>query len=186
VFLLTFVWLLHSCKGDINSPEQKNGEIRVFDQSNLPENGTADIRNLLNAYFDLKNSMVEGEEESIRVATKKLALVTSETEDNLLTNTVNSTRLKPIFDTLRAANLDILNIKDPTAEKQRVAFVQVSNTIYLLVEAVQYRSNSLYRQYCPMAMNDEGAYWLSDIPVIQNPYFGKKMLECGETTDTLK
>jgi hypothetical protein len=36
-----------------------------------------------------------------------------------------------------------------------------------------------------MAFDDKGAYWLSAESEIKNPYFGKKMLECGEVTDSL-
>jgi len=37
----------------------------------------------------------------------------------------------------------------------------------------------LYRQYCPMAFQNKGAYWLSSEKKIMNPYFGDKMLHCG-------
>ena len=36
-----------------------------------------------------------------------------------------------------------------------------------------------------MANGDKGAYWLSDIEEIENPYFGDEMLKCGETRETL-
>ncbi|HQE11916.1 MAG TPA: hypothetical protein PLQ78_04150 [Flavipsychrobacter sp.] len=50
----------------------------------------------------------------------------------------------------------------------------------------QLEHTGVYRQYCPMAFNDKGAYWLSNEEKIMNPYFGKKMLTCGEVTDTLR
>ena len=43
----------------------------------------------------------------------------------------------------------------------------------------------LFVQYCPMAFDDKGADWISDIQDIQNPYFGDKMMRCGFVTDTL-
>ena len=42
-----------------------------------------------------------------------------------------------------------------------------------------------YRQFCPMAHNDEGAYWLSDSEEVMNPYFGDAMLHCGWVEETL-
>ena len=36
-----------------------------------------------------------------------------------------------------------------------------------------------------MAFNDAGAYWLSAASDIKNPYFGKKMLTCGEVKDSI-
>jgi hypothetical protein len=35
-----------------------------------------------------------------------------------------------------------------------------------------------------MAFND-GADWLSKNPIIQNPYFGEKMMKCGVNRDTI-
>ncbi len=36
-----------------------------------------------------------------------------------------------------------------------------------------------------MAFNDAGAYWLSKTSDIKNPYYGKKMLTCGEVKDSI-
>ena len=36
-----------------------------------------------------------------------------------------------------------------------------------------------YRQFCPMAFDFKGAFWLSDSEEILNPYFGEEMLTCG-------
>ena len=47
-----------------------------------------------------------------------------------------------------------------------------------LVEA-NIATGKLYYQYCPMAFNNKGAYWLSNEEAIRNPYFGDKMLKCG-------
>ncbi len=38
----------------------------------------------------------------------------------------------------------------------------------------------VYRIHCPMAFNDKGADWLSPDDKVLNPYFGDKMLRCGE------
>ncbi len=42
------------------------------------------------------------------------------------------------------------------------------------------RDTPLYRLYCPMAMQNRGAYWIGPEPKILNPYFGAAMLRCGE------
>ncbi|TNE72891.1 DUF3347 domain-containing protein [bacterium] len=43
----------------------------------------------------------------------------------------------------------------------------------------------LYVQFCPMADNNKGAYWLSTQKDILNPYFGSMMLSCGTTKETI-
>jgi len=73
----------------------------------------------------------------------------------------------------------------PNVEAIRKNFQAVSDAMYDLVRTVQYDGETVYHQYCPMAFNDQGAYWLSNVSDIKNPYFGKKMLSCGEVKDSL-
>lgn len=47
-------------------------------------------------------------------------------------------------------------------------------------------NQQVYEQYCPMADDDKGAYWLSLSKNIKNPYFGEDMLGCGETKSIIK
>ena len=37
----------------------------------------------------------------------------------------------------------------------------------------------VFKQFCPMADNNKGAYWLSLENEIRNPYFGAAMHKCG-------
>ncbi|GMU24826.1 MAG: hypothetical protein AMXMBFR13_48970 [Phycisphaerae bacterium] len=40
--------------------------------------------------------------------------------------------------------------------------------------------------FCSMAFENKGAYWLQSDSQVRNPYFGKKMLRCGEVKATLE
>lgn len=58
----------------------------------------------------------------------------------------------------------------------------------LLVEAVKAFGveGVVYQQYCPMAFDDEGGYWLSSEEQIQNPYLPESMLMCGEVIERIE
>lgn len=45
---------------------------------------------------------------------------------------------------------------------------------------------TLYKQYCPMAFFNKGAYWLSTEEQVMNPYFGELMLTCGEVKEVIE
>jgi hypothetical protein len=47
------------------------------------------------------------------------------------------------------------------------------------------QSGTIYKQYCPMAFENQGAFWLSESPDILNPYFGSAMLRCGKVQETI-
>ncbi|WP_461532158.1 DUF3347 domain-containing protein [Sinomicrobium sp.] len=70
-------------------------------------------------------------------------------------------------------------------EVQRKSFFGLSEEITSLVSG-QITSGAIYKQYCPMAFNNEGAYWLSSEEAVLNPYFGDKMLKCGTVQEVLE
>jgi Cu(I)/Ag(I) efflux system membrane fusion protein len=71
-------------------------------------------------------------------------------------------------------------------EKQREVFDPLSTQLIKAIEAFGIRFETIYVAYCPMALGDKGAYWLSEIKEINNPYFGEEMLRCGEITKTIR
>ena len=46
-------------------------------------------------------------------------------------------------------------------------------------------SGELYLTHCPMAFDNKGASWISSGKEIRNPFFGEKMLKCGEIKETI-
>jgi Cu(I)/Ag(I) efflux system membrane fusion protein len=75
---------------------------------------------------------------------------------------------------------DALTINTSDIEGQRAAFESLSKTMYqLITELGLPKGYYVYQQHCPMAFDNRGAWWLSEIPDIVNPYFGDKMLTCG-------
>ena len=69
---------------------------------------------------------------------------------------------------------------------QRKEFSTLSNEITALVKSSNLSMGSIYLEYCPMANNNQGAYWLSNEKQIKNPYFGDAMLKCGSVKETIQ
>ncbi|MBL4650664.1 MAG: DUF3347 domain-containing protein, partial [Aureispira sp.] len=69
--------------------------------------------------------------------------------------------------------------------EQRAEFALLSELLVQVVQVFGLSEGTLFIQYCPMAMDNKGANWLSKEGTIQNPYFGDKMLRCGSVEDTL-
>ncbi|WP_041738742.1 DUF3347 domain-containing protein [Echinicola rosea] len=72
-----------------------------------------------------------------------------------------------------------------TLDGQRKAFASLSNEMASLVKSGELSMGEVYLEYCPMANNNAGAYWLSNQKEIKNPYFGDKMLKCGSVKETI-
>lgn len=86
--------------------------------------------------------------------------------------------------TLASAAARITSAAD--LETQRRHFSTLSNEMVRLINQSGVESGTVYVDFCPMALNDKGAYWLSNEKEIRNPYFGDAMLNCGEISKTLK
>lgn len=85
-------------------------------------------------------------------------------------------------DVLRAAQT-IAEASD--VEVQRKSFVAVTDAVEKMLDGA-IASGVIYKQYCPMAFDFEGAFWLSNSKQISNPYFGDKMLRCGKVDSEIK
>ncbi len=71
-------------------------------------------------------------------------------------------------------------------DEQRTHFAAFTDALYNSVKAFGINTGEVYYQFCPMALNSQGAYWLSDTREIRNPYMGKMMLTCGITKEIIK
>jgi hypothetical protein len=71
-------------------------------------------------------------------------------------------------------------------EEIRQAFAVLSHEMATIVKGGQLSKGMLYLEYCPMANNNTGAYWLSNEKEIKNPYFGNKMLKCGSVKEMIQ
>lgn len=67
---------------------------------------------------------------------------------------------------------------------QREAFSTLSNALTERVKASAVKNGKVYLAFCPMAADNTGAFWLAGEKEIRNPYFGEKMLKCGEVKET--
>jgi hypothetical protein len=143
---------------------------------------------LLNAYFDVKDALVEWDSAGAdAAATRVKALGDSLSADTSLL----SASLRTHVSSVAAETAGFLAEEDIT-EKRR-AFHMMSQHLLPLLKEASYGAQTVYQQVCPMAFNDnETAYWLSNDREIVNPYLGKKhpkyasgMLHCGELSDSL-
>ena len=71
-------------------------------------------------------------------------------------------------------------------DQQRIYFQGLSNNMHTFVKNIDHTGMAIYQQYCPMAFDNTGAYWISDNKKVYNPYFGDKMLRCGKVTEVIE
>lgn len=124
---------------------------------------------LLEPYWQLQAALVE----SNAFGARKAALLLEEAARQVKTKQVITDKAAAI---LQEADL----------EKQRNHFSVISQELIQLVESEGIREGAAYVAFCPMAMEDKGAYWLTQEKEVINPYFGASMLTCGSIEKTLE
>ncbi len=77
-------------------------------------------------------------------------------------------------------------VSAPDIAKQRAAYSRLSNEMVALLKKAGMAEAELYVEYCPMAFDNKGAVWISSTKEVRNPYFGEKMLKCGEVKEVIK
>lgn len=142
-------------------------------KTNQNENTSIDTEkdsNLLSNYLEIKDALVQTNGQAASKAAEKLVLNIPDDEDELM----------------KSIRFDAQHIADTeNTDHQRDHFNTLSDNIYQWVKATGSYEQKLYRQYCPMAFDNQGAYWLSAEKEVNNPYFGDKMLRCGSVKEEL-
>ncbi|TSD64526.1 DUF3347 domain-containing protein [Inquilinus sp. KBS0705] len=136
------------------------------------------IDNITTSYIGVKNALVGSNG----------VLAKSRAKELLAALSVPVKGLQPAQQKLMASYADKLKFdsrhisQTTVVEHQREHFENLSKNMYALLLGLKLNSTTLYQQYCPM----KKAYWLSETEEVRNPYYGDKMLECGEVKATLK
>jgi len=131
----------------------------------------------------MKDAFVESDPAKVGEEAKKVESAIQKVNMKLLKDDAHMAWM----DQLKTLNSSIKAISgESDIEKQRLEFSSFNNAFYRSLKMFGLANDTAYYQYCPMAFDDKGAYWFSDVEEIRNPYFGDMMLTCGETKETLK
>lgn len=141
---------------------------------------------LLQSYFSLKDAFIESDTVKVNAAAGELM----QYADSLHVNEIKGDSSGTITETAKIFSATISSSAQALAaekgiEEKRKEFETLSDALWSLTRTVRFDKQTVYYVYCPMALDNKGAYWLSDKKEIRNPYFGNKMLNCGEIADSV-
>lgn len=145
-------------------------------QVDVSENFSKGFNQLADYYFELKNQLAS---DQWKVNTKIWAGIRNSLK---LMENEGKTTIQPSVWLGVLSDLE----KSKGIKEARVNFNSLSELILEANETYGLANRVVYKDYCPMAFGDEGAYWLSEKKEILNPYFGASMLTCGEVKATYR
>jgi hypothetical protein len=135
------------------------------------------------AYIGLKDAFVSSDAGKVKEEAAKTNAALGKVDMKLLTGAAHNdwmAYLSPMQTSLK----EIQSSTD--IEAQRKSFSTLSDNLYKSIKAFGLGGKEAFYDFCPMAFDNEGGYWLSDAQAIKNPYFGDKMLTCGSVKEKLK
>ncbi len=140
------------------------------------------LNNVLNAYYELKENLIASNVKEANTSGKNIVEAIKKTDMSLLKGDAHNYWMKQIkMIQSHAEKISTLNDID----KQRSNFEMLSSSMINAVKAFGVDNDS-FVLFCPMASENEGAFWLSKETTIENPYFGEDMLTCGSVEDTIE
>jgi Cu(I)/Ag(I) efflux system membrane fusion protein len=140
------------------------------------------MNNILDQYIILKNSLVNDNSKRVIQDSKNIQNALSKIDMKLLSGDDHLIWME-ISGNISKSLTDIVSTDD--LEEQRISFHTLSKNLYNAIKTFGLMGKTVYYQFCPMFDNNKGAHWLSETEEIRNPYFGEKMLNCGETKESL-
>jgi hypothetical protein len=187
--------ILVSCNGKSNkvsTGQNKTPEVQSSSQpvrasdpnsSGTVTENTVVIKEIVNAYLQMKNAFTEDNSTGAATAGKKLEAAFKNFDKSSLTAAQKKTYEDVEADSREHA--EHIGANGGNIAHQREHFELLSKDIYDLIKTFG-GGQVLYKDFDPMFNNGKGAYWISETKEIKNPYMGKSMLTSGSIIEEIK
>lgn len=185
--IATAAIVLSACGNSSNDTKEANKKADTATTTTTASNNAstqnASVDEAVNAYLQLKNALTTDNGDGAATAGKQLHEAVLK-----LDNASFAADQKKVYDEVKddiKEHAEHISTNAGKIAHQREHFDMLSKDMIDLVKVVK-PSQTLYKDHCPMFNDNKGADWLSEVKDIKNPYYGKKMLECGEVKEEIK
>jgi membrane fusion protein, copper/silver efflux system len=177
--------MMNPAGGEISTGHQHAdaSEHALVEKQSVDDRFLVQLQEVYKSYISLKNSLVETDAGKSKEAATALLSSLGKADMKLLKGDAHDKWMQ-LYSAMDKSIKSIASEGDIGA--QRAGFSSLSNHLFTTIRTFGIPEGTVYWQYCPMAFDDKGAYWLSELSEIRNPYFGDEMLTCGETRETLE
>lgn len=168
-----------------HATSSSEGEIKSVAVSftNVDPKAAATIKEIVDQYLSLKNALANDNSNDAAVSGKSIVAAIAKLDKSLL-----SIEQKKVIDENQddlKEHAEHISENAKNIKHQREHFVGMSEDMYALVKAFG-AGRPIYHDHCPMAQENKGAMWISEVKDIKNPYFGAEMSECGTIEEVIK
>ncbi len=168
---------------DNNASKKESGHTNMNERLTVSEKFQEQLKVVYNDYINLKDALVKEDSKNTSVNATSLLNSLSKVDMKLLSDNNAHTHWMSLIKELQSSATSISKTSDIKA--QRDHFKHLSSHLINTVQLFGV-NEKVYVEFCPMADNNNGAYWLSEEEKVINPYFGEAMLTCGEVKQVIE
>lgn len=147
----------------------------------VPQSFRQQITALADAYFKIKDGLVADDTKATKSALSQLDLALGKVSMDGLKGKTHDHWMALKQQLAEAAKM---MQGEETLVGLRQHFSMLSENMLEVTESFGLEKDKVFKDFCPMAFDNQGAFWLSETEEILNPYFGEAMLSCGEVKET--
>ena len=163
--------------------ENLNNTVDAAKRMDVASKFQEQLKTVFDDYIMLKTALTNDQSEKAKTAAQTLQKSLTQVDLALLKDKNANNHWAQLEKELKASSNEIAQTSD--IKTQRNHFISLSAHLINAMKAFGI-NQEIYIDFCPMANNNEGAYWLSTEKEIQNPYYGQAMLKCGEIKETIQ
>ena len=167
-------------KGTSN-PDQP--EIQEIKRIEVSPKFQQQLRQVFESYIGLKNALASDDAEKAQAEASKVGNGVENMNMELLTDPKAHQVWRELAPKIQNASQVVASSSG--IEEQRNTFMNLSVHLTHAIEIFGI-DQKVYNQFCPMADDNRGAYWLSADEKVQNPYFGSAMHSCGNVAEIIE
>ncbi|MDA9554928.1 DUF3347 domain-containing protein [Pelobium sp.] len=169
IALLGFVYGAVACTNNTNKTvENTTTEQKEVAQTANPKFADAKVNEVYQHYIHLKTALVNDDAKEADMGAKMLEKALTDAGMN------------------KEAKLATQLVKANDVKSKRTQLSALSLALADAFKKSKLASGVIYKQYCPMANDGKGGYWLASESQIKNPYYGGSMLKCGSVDEEIK
>ncbi|GAB1444911.1 hypothetical protein MASR2M41_05560 [Flammeovirgaceae bacterium] len=173
----------HSETNTTPQPTEDHSKLQMGSTFEVNDKFKSQISAVLIPYLELKDAFVKTNSSQAAIAAKEVKTALDKVDMKLVKGDAHNAWME-LLEVLNSSVATMSTSSD--VEVQRQSFSAFTDQFYAAIQQFNVSGLEAYYQFCPMVNNNKGAYWISKSIVIQNPYFGEKMMRCGETKSELK
>ncbi|MFY0654361.1 MAG: DUF3347 domain-containing protein [Cyclobacteriaceae bacterium] len=156
---------------------------RMEDSFTVSKDFQVQLNQVFTATKGLTESFIDGNSKDVSKEAGKVKSVLTKVDMKLLTS--KEAHMSWMMN-LKEMNTALDKLSGSTEiDAQKKEYAKFNDALYKSIKSFGLGGNTAYYQHCPMALDNQGGYWLSQDKEIRNPYLGSKMLKCGSTKETL-